>query len=200
MLVFSVAVFVVVVSVLFLQIRQGSEQLASTNNGQNPLYHEMEKSMNKSANPCTDFYNFVCGNWKSGDPSDEDMYDMLNRQVVNARTLDLQHTPIRQDQPRITDTVVAAFKMCLEVRYQQKDNLNDTKEYLEGMGLSTEHGAGNNANVFTVLMNLSLYHNLPVTLIFEPRVDLRDHKNMVLYISFGGPLIITWYQVRASMP
>ncbi|XP_012278138.1 neprilysin [Orussus abietinus] len=101
------------------------------------LGRDIKESMNPTVNPCDDFYEFVCGNWRNGFPdiTNKSSFNLLDRalQVANERLKEI----IEEQPSNDIDSLMKAkewHKICVDdVTLSQKE-VKPIEEILKDLG------------------------------------------------------------------
>lgn len=76
------------------------------------------EGLNKSVEPCEDFYNFACGGWiaKNPIPQSQTSWDQLSllREELFKNLRILLEEPDRDDEPRSVSMARAFYRTCMD--------------------------------------------------------------------------------------
>ncbi|XP_016960114.1 neprilysin-4 [Drosophila biarmipes] len=76
--------------------------------------HEMGSHVNKSVDPCVDFYAYACGNWKSTSTPEEKLQQQTDRELLL-----LLEEAVRREDSVIARQAKEFFKSCVAAQAQQ---------------------------------------------------------------------------------
>ncbi|XP_017082628.2 LOW QUALITY PROTEIN: neprilysin-4 [Drosophila eugracilis] len=76
--------------------------------------HEMGSYVNKSIDPCVDFYAYACGNWKSSSTPQEQLQQQTDRELLL-----LLDEAVRREDSVIARQAKEFFKTCVTAQAQQ---------------------------------------------------------------------------------
>lgn len=165
----------------------------------------ISKYVNSEANPCANFYNYVCGNWEGQYTEAEDVLESAEQIMANVTNKWFEKAPLPSPtQTRSLGKAWSALQLCHDVYQSRRDDLDVAREYLKDMGLTTRSRATADLPLLDILVNLSLRHNLPVTVTISPKYDLRstikNSSRMVLTVYHEGPALRNWFLVSRHHP
>ncbi|EEC10458.1 hypothetical protein IscW_ISCW007468 [Ixodes scapularis] len=159
------------------------------------LYSRIKRSMNPGADPCVDFYDYVCGNFESAYPGATDIIDAMKKELFLGWADEI--TP-DQSQQSIVDKIVMALQICQEGGAKDQNHWSDLTSYIAQFGLGVDVQGTHSRSLLDVLVQMALMHHLPVTMIVQPKLNLKDTRRLILHVSYGGPIIASWLQNPAS--
>uniref|UniRef100_V5HCT5 Putative peptidase family m13 includes neprilysin n=1 Tax=Ixodes ricinus TaxID=34613 RepID=V5HCT5_IXORI len=124
---FRTATYIFLASALILPTEGAEKEMAKLNERDNVCHTadcvkvgiELSRSINRTINPCTDFYDYVCKNWEASNPipSYVPSYGQLGR-VIDQLAVDIKGileelSPKEEDQT-LEDKIGQAYKSCMQ--------------------------------------------------------------------------------------
>ncbi|XP_067010330.2 endothelin-converting enzyme homolog [Anabrus simplex] len=99
-------------------------------------------SIDKSADPCQDFYQYACGNWPRAHPIPEGRHAnswFAERSLYLDRQMqDIMEDSNKNDEPEAMHMMRTFYKSCVDTENLESLELEPMQEILEEMGLSTQ--------------------------------------------------------------
>ncbi|CAF1440312.1 unnamed protein product [Adineta ricciae] len=155
--------------------------------------HDFLEHMDETVNPCENFYEFACGNWKKKAriPSDadfKDTFEEMQKQVVND-IIDLLSSPVSNITTEPTSVVNARqlYASCIDEQSIETDGVSVIQSFID-----TELGGwpillGSNWDASTFdLSRLLLKLNQYNTFLFfdiDVSIDEKNSSNYCIYVS-----------------
>ncbi|CAN7938201.1 unnamed protein product, partial [Ixodes hexagonus] len=153
---------------------------------------DLQEIMDTTADPCLNFYQFVCGNFERAYPWSDSYI-----QVVELRMREAYRAMLETHQESVEHTViestVRAFRRCMRDYKDRVDNVEPLRKLYRRLQQTWKaSGSGRSqAGILGFLMSLSLKFGLPVFLKANVTQDLRSRNNSVLQLEVqdaGPPL------------
>ncbi|KAG0435789.1 hypothetical protein HPB47_018320, partial [Ixodes persulcatus] len=129
----------------------------------------LTKSMDRSVQPCEDFYAYVCGNWKHGSLGIINISDAAG--IVRARFQQANALMLFNGTSSLAsfNRVAATFKSCIKRGNEDlPSNLRKLKSFMKARGIPWPYEAQGDRHPLDVLLDLDINWGLPV--LFETRL------------------------------
>ncbi|CAN7988493.1 unnamed protein product, partial [Ixodes pacificus] len=129
----------------------------------------LTKSMDRSVQPCEDFYAYVCGNWKHGSLGIINISDVAG--IVRARLQQANALMLFNGTSSLAsfNRVAATFKSCIKRGNEDlPSNLRRLKSFMKARGIPWPYEARGDRHPLDVLLDLDINWGLPV--LFETRL------------------------------
>ncbi|CAN7942855.1 unnamed protein product, partial [Ixodes hexagonus] len=159
------------------------------------MYSRIKRSMNLKADPCKDFYDYVCGNFESAYPDATDIIDSMKKELFFGWVDENKPDGAQQS---VMDKILMALQVCRDVSNKNKNQWSDLTSYITQFGLGVDVHGTYNRELFDVLVQMALTNHLPVTISIQLKLSLKDTTRLILYVSYGGPIFDSWLQEPAS--
>lgn len=163
-------------------------------------FDTLQKSMDRAADPCTDFYRYVCGNWARAIPATTSNFQLVERRIkMKAKRL-IEEGPLNPEQPLSTDKVIAGFRHCYRVRTDQRNDIRIVKNFLQDNGVlqatrdrvrSSRNQVEQPMDLLNVLVRLDLKYTLSITHAIRPVIDFRMQDRLIPMFA-AGMLLPGW--------
>ncbi|CAN8014056.1 unnamed protein product, partial [Ixodes persulcatus] len=161
--------------------------------------------MNQSADPCNNFYNFVCGNYKN---DSIDIFSKMTYDILDAVEMGLNRAEVRRNRQSAMGKAARLYTVCKNQGVSGIDDTEALRTFMNDTGLSIIKGTQSNAldkiillafkyNLKSVLdlslTDLSLYEEKRQIIIgfssvqnlwFEERKELTAKKLAAFYLSY----------------
>ncbi|KAG0414889.1 hypothetical protein HPB47_007966, partial [Ixodes persulcatus] len=145
---------------------------------------EVRMSLDLSANPCNDFYSFVCGRWPQSHPEQSNEFSRLQSDILTAAFKKLEHARY--------DHAGEAFRYCLLTHMKKSEDFSPFYEILGTFGFSwPQVKDGETFDILELAMGSALKWGIPLLFDVEVTTDLRTDNGTILRISRSEPLT-TW--------
>ncbi|CAN7985910.1 unnamed protein product, partial [Ixodes hexagonus] len=151
--------------------------------------------------PCQNFYGYTCGNWDVFYKNDEDVYNKLEKIVMETARNWIFETPVSLTQDRSRDKVMAAYKLCHEVYAGRKDNLKDAREYLANLGLRVYNDSFPVTGIVEFMVKLTMRHGIHTLLTIKPRYHIGypgNSANLTILTVYGTSLIAKSWMIEMT--
>ncbi|CAN7987474.1 unnamed protein product, partial [Ixodes pacificus] len=152
-------------------------------------------SMNATEDPCTDFYSYVCGNWKNSHqiPGDSTMignFDILAAKVVEDVKNILLNATIKEDEPQnATDKAIRAYRVCVCETVDEEKKLEDLLQFLKEGGFTKWpilKGEATPYKNYTELLNKTGFSSLIAFQVYQ------DAKRIEEYVIYLDQIAFNW--------
>lgn len=165
--------------------------------------HDITRDMDLTANPCDDFYRYVCGRWEAHHPNAHNEFHLVRKMTVDLVTKWLKNTPVPDPhQSTARDKIWSLYRLCSSVYQNQVEDLDKAKELLSEMGLTIGPEVPANVSLVDLLVKFSLGYHLPLTLSLQFKYDLRSTRtnetDVILTFSQEGPAFSEWIRVSLT--
>ncbi|XP_064483258.1 endothelin-converting enzyme 1-like [Ornithodoros turicata] len=153
-------------------------------------YSTVESSMDVSTEPCKDFYQYVCGNWRSVNPTTATNFELGQRRVMIRMKQLVESRNFDPKQETSADKIVAGIQSCYNVRTDRRDDLYIVKDFLRENGLLKHRSvkmskAGIKDDILNALVRLDMKYSLSITHSMRPSIDLRARDKLILVLELG---------------
>ncbi|KAH7976098.1 hypothetical protein HPB52_008639 [Rhipicephalus sanguineus] len=160
---------------------------------------ELHSSMDLSAEPCDDFYQYVCGHWAEGHSRYQDQFRYLEAKVymkVNDKLRERFEDLPQPSKPLSTsDKAVMSYVACTEVLHRGIDVpwLIDSLLFLgndkPGHFLATSGSKNASAEALATLVSLAMDYDLDVLFEVVLTPDLTSQRRSVLSVAHSSSLL-----------
>ncbi|KAG0417572.1 hypothetical protein HPB47_005505, partial [Ixodes persulcatus] len=126
----------------------------------------LTKSMDRSVQPCEDFYAYVCGNWKHGSLGIINISDAAG--IVRARFQQANALMLFNGTSSLAsfNRVAATFKSCIKRGNEDlPSNLRKLKSFMKARGIPWPYEAQGDRHPLDVLLDLDINWGLPDSLL-----------------------------------
>ncbi|KAM7294376.1 neprilysin-1 [Ixodes scapularis] len=154
---------------------------------------EVRMSLDLSANPCNDFYSFVCGRWPQSHPEQSNEFSRLQSDILIAAFKKLEQARyVDPQQYSVSDHAGEAFRYCLLTHMRKSEDFSPFYEILGTFGFSwPQVKDGEIFDILELAMGSALKWGIPLLFDVEVTTDLRTDNGTILRISRSEPLT-TW--------
>ncbi|XP_022336813.2 neprilysin-like [Crassostrea virginica] len=157
-------------------------------------------SLDTTANPCENFYEFACGTWakKNVIPEDVSSYSMFSvvREDVEVIMKIVLEAPVKADDPLSVTHARDLYRSCINQTYIDSRGIAPTFGLLKELGgwpvLGDKNGGSWNESDYdltTLLLNLMKYNNKPLINLYV-YTDSKNSTTRIIYLDqpdFGMP-------------
>lgn len=155
---------------------------------------DLQLMMNARADPCQDFFQFVCGNFDRAYPKSRSYLDVIAHRMREAyRDMLDSYVPSSSENELVVNTTVLAFRRCMEEYRDKLEDLLPLRALDDEIGALWSEMNPNELEVslLTLLMTLSLNHGVPVLLRASVTQSIKSSGVNVLQLDvedIGEPL------------
>ncbi|XP_034484716.1 neprilysin-1-like [Drosophila innubila] len=151
---------------------------------------EISSFMNENADPCNNFYEFSCGNWKRINKANANhlstgLFERLNEAVERKKKKFLNKEDIERDT-REDKQVRDFYKSCTRVTSIDKEYQDELKSVIKMFGsmpvLEGDNWIESDFNWLNTTANISFQYGLNIIVGIEVTKDLVDNKVNMVYI------------------
>ncbi|XP_064641839.1 neprilysin-4-like [Lineus longissimus] len=143
------------------------------------------KNMDRSIDPCQDFYEYACGRWKLHNPIPDDSsrtssFWALGRQV-NADVRQFLEEPVESSEPEAVRKAKSLYRSCVDTEKIEKLGITPLWQFLDKTGgwpVVNRTWSEHNLDMMSIFVMLRLYN---IEVFFAHLVD-HDWKHSHLYI------------------
>lgn len=98
-------------------------------------------SVNQSADPCQDFYAYVCNRWDEAHPISDDLSSMnpfveLRHRVQSELADILENLPVVNEARTAREKAAVAFRSCMDTKAMEEHRMNAVKRVFQKNGLA----------------------------------------------------------------
>lgn len=144
---------------------------------------DLQHIMDAQADPCDDFFRFVCGNFESAYPKAASYLDVITLRMKEAyrEMLESYSTSPEDD---VIETTVVAFRRCMQEYHDQLEHLTPLQRLDDDIGVLWQgiHPEDVEVDLLNFLMTLSLTHGVPVLLRVSVTQNVKSPGSNVLQL------------------
>ncbi|XP_064472752.1 neprilysin-1-like [Ornithodoros turicata] len=157
------------------------------------IAREISRSLNRDADPCDDFFQFVCGKWTSAHPGMVSEFTRLQGELIAAAVYKMARG---QRKPSTlmsaSDLAGEAVRSCLLVHITKHEDPSGFRHLLESLNFDWPNVREDTAiDLLDVAVATSLEWGIPTLFELEVATDLRSDSSSVLRLSVSS-ILLTW--------
>lgn len=144
---------------------------------------EIQGGMQTSANPCTSFYDFVCSNWASSNPSFASPSAKYSSRIADVLLEDL----IREKREGARQKAAELLVRCL----RPQPDIAALREFLHKHKLTWPfHSPSSTKEIFDIITGISLDDGIPILVPFTVGRDLENRSLASIYAILDSEFMV----------
>ncbi|XP_064472619.1 endothelin-converting enzyme 2-like isoform X1 [Ornithodoros turicata] len=157
------------------------------------LIREIIRSLDRNADPCNDFFDFVCGRWTSAHPGMVSEFTRLQGELIAAAVYKMvRGKRKRRSLMSASDLAGEAVRSCLLIHIKKHEDDSAFRHLLESLNFNWPNvREGLKLDLLDVAVATALDWGIPTLFDLEVATDLRSDNSNILRLSVSS-ILSTW--------